>query len=39
VCSSDLKGRVEQLEKIPNDISNINNLFLLKYGAYDIIRI
>jgi hypothetical protein len=30
-----LKGRVEQLEKIPNDISNINNSFLLKYGAYD----
>jgi hypothetical protein len=32
---SNLKGRVEQLEKIPNDISNINNSFLLKYGAYD----
>jgi archaellum component FlaC len=32
---SNLKGGVEQLEKILNEISNINNSFLLKYGAYD----
>jgi hypothetical protein len=32
---SNLKGRVEQLEKIPNEISNINNSFLLKYSTYD----
>jgi hypothetical protein len=32
---SNLKSRVEQLEFILNDISYINNSFLLKYGAYD----
>jgi hypothetical protein len=34
--SSNLKrkeGRVQQLENIPNDISNINNSFLLKCGG------
>jgi hypothetical protein len=36
---SNLKGRVEQLEKIPNDIFNINNSFLLKYSRYDNVRI
>jgi hypothetical protein len=35
---SNLKERVEQLEKIPDEISNINDSFLLKYGACDDIN-